>query len=66
MAFRLKNWKMMRAYQTALYEKGIYVMHSNYIGAGKGGAIRISVFADHKPEHFDRLIEETRKFLSAS
>lgn len=45
-----------RGLQRLLFDQGIYVLHSNYIGAGPGGMIRLPVFADHTPEDLDRVV----------
>jgi len=33
------------------------VLHSNYIASGPGGAIRLSVFADHSIEDLKRVVK---------
>ena len=45
----------MRALTDGLWADGIYVILSNYIGAG-AGAVRIAAFADHEPQDFERLM----------
>ena len=47
----------MRAIQECLFDEKIYVLHSNYIASGPGGAIRLSVFADHSIEDLNRVVE---------
>lgn len=47
----------MRAIQENLFNEKIYVLHSNYIASGPGGAIRLSVFADHSIEDLNRVVE---------
>ena len=57
-AFSRGGFEEMRAIQQALFDDGIYVLHSNYIAAGPGGTIRFSVFRDHTREEFDRVISK--------
>ena len=49
--------------QQQLAAEGIYVLHSNYIGAGADGVIRCGIFADHSHEHMDRLHDTLRRLL---
>jgi 7-keto-8-aminopelargonate synthetase-like enzyme len=56
-AFTAGDFATTRALQEALFEHGIYVLHSNYIAAGPGGMIRLSVFADHRDDDFNRVCE---------
>ena len=58
------GFEEMRAIQTSLFEDGIYVMHSNYIAAGPGGTIRLTVFADHTLEDLDNLIQKIRVLVA--
>lgn len=53
--FEYGTAETMRTLQSALWEDGIFVIHSNYVGSGPNGAIRIAAFADHEKEDFDRL-----------
>ena len=53
----------MKALQVSLLEEGIYVLYSTYVGAGPHGAIRCAVFADHEPDHIDRLLGALRQRL---
>lgn len=53
----------MKALQSELYAEGIYVIYSNYVGAGSEGAIRCAVFADHQAHHFERLISALKARL---
>ncbi|BBE35298.1 8-amino-7-oxononanoate synthase [Sphingosinicella microcystinivorans] len=63
-AFAHGSADQMRAAQQALLEEGIYILYSTYVGAGPEGVLRIAAFADHKPEHFERLAQAlTRKLL---
>ena len=51
------NATAMIELQQKLWENGIFVGYTTYIGAGPEGAIRCAVFADHEFEDIDRLIE---------
>ena len=53
----------MQALQAQLQAEGIYVMYSTYIGAGPEGALRCAAFADHEPQHIDRLLESLKRLL---
>jgi 7-keto-8-aminopelargonate synthetase-like enzyme len=50
----------MIALQRRLFEKGIYIHHSNYIGGGPNGMIRCAVFRDHSRQDIDELIGALR------
>jgi 7-keto-8-aminopelargonate synthetase-like enzyme len=65
-AFAEGDFAHMRGLQVALFEAGVYVLHSNYIAAGPGGMIRLSVFADHAEEDFDRVCEVIARWRSAN
>lgn len=54
--------KMIRL-QESLWEKGIFVGYTTYIGAGPEGAIRCAVFSDHEPEDIDRLLQELKEVI---
>lgn len=47
----------MQALQRRVFERGIYIHYSNYIGAGPHGTIRCAVFRDHSRGDIDALIE---------
>jgi len=53
----------MQELQVRLMTEGIFVLHSNYIGAGSAGVIRCGIFADHTTEHMDALVETLRRIL---
>jgi len=55
-SFVCGSFEANRDLQQALFDQGIYVLHSNYIGAGPGGMLRLSVFADHTAEDLDRVV----------
>jgi 7-keto-8-aminopelargonate synthetase-like enzyme len=51
--------------QQQLFDEGILVFYSTYVGAGPNGVIRCAVFADHTPEDIDRLLATfSRNLLS--
>ena len=54
-AFSIGDAAEMQAIQAGLYEEDIFIIYSNYVGAGPDGVLRIAVFADHQPDHIDRL-----------
>jgi 8-amino-7-oxononanoate synthase len=51
------------ALQRRLLSEGIHVFHSTYIGAPSGGVIRCGIFADHKRQHIDCLVDALRRLL---
>jgi 8-amino-7-oxononanoate synthase len=53
----------MRSIQRQLWDDGIYVIYSTYVGAGPEGALRIAAFADHTPEDYDRLEDALKRLL---
>lgn len=53
----------MKSIQAALWDAGIFVIYSTYVGAGPEGALRIAAFADHDEGDFVRLGEELSKLL---
>jgi 8-amino-7-oxononanoate synthase len=55
--------KSMQALKEALLGEGIFVYHSTYIGSGDCGVIRCGIFADHRQEHLDALIQTLRRLL---
>lgn len=62
-AFVTGNYDSMRKLTDRLVDEGIYVLHSNYIGAGDAGVIRCGIFADHTREHLDLLVDVLRRLL---
>jgi 8-amino-7-oxononanoate synthase len=62
-AFTAGSDESMRALQQRLMSEGIHVFHARYIGAGAAGVIRCGVFADHTPEHIDRLLAGLHRLL---
>jgi 8-amino-7-oxononanoate synthase len=55
-SFKIGNYATMEALQRHLFQRGIYIHHSTYIGAGSEGMIRCAVYADHSAEDFDELV----------
>ena len=53
----------MRRIQAALYEQGIFIMYSTYVGAGPQGALRCAAFADHAPRDIRRLMSALESLL---
>ena len=60
-AFRLESYAAMRSLQQRLFAEGLYVLLSDYIGAGSEGVIRCGIFADHTRSHLDQLLDALRK-----
>jgi 7-keto-8-aminopelargonate synthetase-like enzyme len=56
-SFKFGNQQNMRDLQRRLFERGIYIYHSTYIGAGPEGTIRCAVFRDHSKEDIDALVD---------
>jgi 7-keto-8-aminopelargonate synthetase-like enzyme len=50
----------MKSLQRRLFDRGIHVTLSNYIGAGPQGMIRCAVFADHSEADLDALVDGLR------
>jgi len=61
--FTLGNRGTMGRLQERLQREGIFVYHVNYLGTDAAGAIRCAIFADHTPEHIERLLAALRRFL---
>lgn len=61
--FTTRSGESMQTLQARLMSEGIYVLHSNYIGAAPAGVIRCGIFADHTDEHIERLIDALRRLL---
>src|SRR5262249_31480364 len=62
-AFKLGSRQAMVVLQQRLMSEGIFVLHSDYIGAGMEGGIRCGIFADHTRVHMDLLIDWLRRLL---
>lgn len=65
-SFTVGDWAATRALQQALFDEHIYVLHSNYIAAGPGGLIRLSLFADHTEEDLARVVDAIDQAMPAS
>ena len=61
--FSLGSADAMARVHQGLLERGILVLHSHYIGAGEGGALRHAVFANHTHEHIRRLLDALAELL---
>ena len=55
-SFRWGKRSDMLELQRRLFERGIYIYYSTYIGAGSEGLIRCALFRDHSREDIDQLI----------
>lgn len=62
-AFRVGRRPQMLALQRALFDDGLHVAVSNYIGAGPEGVIRCATFADHGDDDVDALVGALRSRL---
>ncbi len=56
-AFSLPSHAAMSSLQQSLFAEGLYVLLSDYIGAGSEGVIRCGIFADHTQAHLDQLLD---------
>jgi 8-amino-7-oxononanoate synthase len=52
-----------RRLHSALLDQGIFVLHSHYVGADSDGVIRCSIYADHRRDQMDKLIDALRRIL---
>ena len=59
-AFRVGRKPDMLALQKSLFDDGLHVVISNYIGAGPEGVIRCATFADHSEDDIDRFVDALR------
>jgi 8-amino-7-oxononanoate synthase len=59
-AFRWGNRADMLALQRRLFDRGIHIHYSNYLGAGPEGVVRCAVFRNHSREDIDALVEAVR------
>ncbi len=62
-SFTTARPESMQQLRESLLQRGIFVYHSKYVGAGDAGVIRCGIFADHTREHFDALIHALRVLL---
>jgi 7-keto-8-aminopelargonate synthetase-like enzyme len=54
--FSVGSQETMQRLQHELMRQGIFVYHTNYVGAGAGGVIRCGIFADHTRHDIDQLL----------
>jgi 7-keto-8-aminopelargonate synthetase-like enzyme len=59
-AFQYGSSAQMRDLQRRLFDRGIYIHYSTYIGAGSEGIIRCAVYADHSFADIDELVAAVR------
>ncbi len=62
-AFSVGHTDDMVALQRALFDRGLHVALSTYIGSGPHGMIRCATFADHSAEDIDQLVQALRGLL---
>ena len=62
-AFRAGRRGDMESLQRSLFDAGIHVVISTYIGSGPEGMIRCATFADHTEWDIDRFVETLRQRL---
>jgi 7-keto-8-aminopelargonate synthetase-like enzyme len=57
----LKSAEDMKRVQAELFNRGIAVALSKYVGAPAGGVLRASIFSEHTTEQIDRLLGEMKR-----
>ncbi len=57
----LKSADDMKKVQKELFDRGLAVALSNYVGAPAGGVLRASIFSEHTTEQIDRLLAEIKR-----
>jgi 8-amino-7-oxononanoate synthase len=62
-AWTLKSAEKMQKVQKALLGRGIAIAYLQYIGAPKGGVLRVTVFSTHTGEHIHTLLAELARVL---
>ena len=62
-AFRIGRRPQMLALQRSLFDDGLHVAVSTYIGSGTEGMIRCATFADHSDGDIDALVQGLRTRL---
>ena len=62
-AWVLKSGAEMDRVQSELFQPGICIQRTTYVGAGPDGALRAVVFATHSPAQIERLLGELRKLV---
>jgi hypothetical protein len=53
----------MKRVQAELFDRGIVIALSKYVGAPAGGVLRASIFSEHTPEQIDRLLGELKRLV---
>ena len=59
----MKSGDDMKKIQLELMSRGVAVAYTKYVGAPPSGALRASIFSEHKPEHINKLLEEVGKLV---
>lgn len=62
-AWTLKTGEDMDRVQAELMNRGIAIQRTHYVGTGANGALRAVVFANHKPEHINRMLSELKMLV---
>jgi 8-amino-7-oxononanoate synthase len=57
----LRSADDMKKAQMELFDRGIAVALSKYVGAPAGGVLRASIFSEHTTEQIDRLLDEVKR-----
>lgn len=57
----MKSAADMKKVQMELFNRGIAVAYTKYVGAPESGVLRASIFSEHTPEHINRLLDEIKK-----
>jgi 8-amino-7-oxononanoate synthase len=60
-AWAMKTAEDMQRVQKELFDRGIAVALSKYVGAPAGGVLRASIFSEHTPEQIGRLLDELKR-----
>ena len=59
----LKSAEDMKRVQAELFDRGIVVAISKYVGAPAGGVLRASIFSEHTPAQIERLLSELKRLV---
>ena len=62
-AWVLKKGEDMDRVHAELIKRGIAIQRTRYVGAGPHGALRAVVFANHKPDQIDRMLQELKSLV---
>jgi len=57
----MKSAGDMKKIQMELFDRGIAVAYTKYVGAPDSGVLRASIFSEHTPEQINRLLDEMKK-----